>query len=180
MKGVVFTEFMELVESQWGLDMVNQLVDEVSPNSGAAYTSVGTYDIQELLDYVNVLSNRTNTPQADLVKAFGTFLAGSFTKKFNAFFEGAKDSFELLKQVENHIHVEVRKLYPDAELPRFSFHEPDKQTLVLHYQSSHFLPDLAQGLIEGTAKYYGENFTINRDTQTADGEPLEVFTLNRQ
>lgn len=28
-------------------------------------------------------------------------------------------AFQFLKNIENYIHVEVRKLYPDAELPTF-------------------------------------------------------------
>ena len=42
MKGVVFTEFMGLVESRMGLDMLDRTIGEADlPNDGA-YNSVGT------------------------------------------------------------------------------------------------------------------------------------------
>lgn len=86
MKGIVFTEFMGMVEQRWGMDMVDDLIDATNPRSKGAYTGVGTYELGELVAYVVELSRRINVPVPDLVKAFGTFLAGSFVKKFPAFF----------------------------------------------------------------------------------------------
>ncbi len=44
MKGVVFTEFIEMVEDQFSADMVDDIIDDAQPPSGGAYTAVGTYD----------------------------------------------------------------------------------------------------------------------------------------
>ncbi len=44
MNGIVFTEFMEMVEKTWGIDMV----DVVTPLSEGSYTCVGTYPHEEL------------------------------------------------------------------------------------------------------------------------------------
>ena len=42
MKGLVFTEFLEMVESKWGLATVDRVIQGAAlPNNGA-YTSVGT------------------------------------------------------------------------------------------------------------------------------------------
>ena len=52
MKGMVFTEFLEMVESTFSADMVDDIIDDSAPPSGGAYTSVGTYDHQELVGMV--------------------------------------------------------------------------------------------------------------------------------
>ena len=52
MKGMVFTEFLEMVESTFSADMVAAIIDDSAPPSGGAYTSVGTYDHQELVGMV--------------------------------------------------------------------------------------------------------------------------------
>jgi Haem-NO-binding len=44
MKGMVFTEFLELVERSWGEELVDELIESCELASGGAYTSVGTYD----------------------------------------------------------------------------------------------------------------------------------------
>lgn len=178
MKGIVFTEFMSMVEQSWGMDMVDDLIDATNPPSGGAYTSVGTYDLSELLAYVLELSRRFNLPVPALVKAFGNFLAKSFVKKFPVFFAEATTTFDVLREVDRHIHVEVKKLYPDAELPVFYYHDIDESRLQLTYESSRNLPDLAEGLIEGCANHFNEQLQIDR---VAVSTPVNqvIFTITR-
>nr|WP_191968493.1 heme NO-binding domain-containing protein [Cellvibrio sp. KY-GH-1] len=117
MKGIVFTEFMSMVEQSWGMDMVDDLIDATNPPSGGAYTSVGTYDLSELLAYVLELSRRFDLPVPVLVKAFGNFLAKSFVKKFPVFFAEATTTFDVLREVDRHIHVEVKNFTPTLSCP---------------------------------------------------------------
>lgn len=179
MKGVVFTEFMELVEANWGIDMVDDLLDAVDPPSGGAYTSVATYDFQELIDLVTELSKQTESPVPDLVFAFGQYLADSFSKKFTLFFSESKNTFELLKKIDDHIHVEVRKLYPDAELPKFSYDELSGNRLLLRYESKRHLADLAHGLMVGAAKYYDEEIVVERTSLNTEDMAIEEFIVSR-
>ncbi|MFT4982342.1 MAG: hypothetical protein ACI9UR_002213, partial [Bacteroidia bacterium] len=41
MKGIVFTEFLELVEDKFGLEVVNQIIDGCELETDGVYTSVG-------------------------------------------------------------------------------------------------------------------------------------------
>ena len=177
MKGLIFTEFMEMIEKNWGMDMVDDLIDDVDPKSGAAYTSVGTYDYEELVAYVGALSKRTTIAIPQLIHSFGIYLAASFANKFPDFFNNEESTFGVLKKVDNHIHIEVRKLYPDAELPKFSYEEYSDKTLKLYYESSRGLADLAHGLIEGCAGYFNENITVSREGRLDGNVNFEDFTL---
>ncbi|MDT0584056.1 heme NO-binding domain-containing protein [Brumicola blandensis] len=164
MKGIVFTEFSTMVESLFGEDMLDDLLDATDPASGGAYTSVGTYDHKELVDMVVELHNRTDVPVAKLIYTFGEHLGRTFSEKFSSFFEEAGNTLAFLKQIDNHIHVEVRKLYPDAELPGFSYTEPStpNEPFELHYSSTRGFADLAEGLIQSTSSYYNEKFELKR------------------
>ncbi|MDT0595412.1 heme NO-binding domain-containing protein [Glaciecola petra] len=181
MKGIVFDEFNNMVEEAFGEDMLDDIIDENASNlaTGGAYTSVGTYDHEELVMLVSSLSNATNIAIPDLVKTFGLHLAQVFSTKFSSFFDECTDTFSFLKRIDNHIHVEVYKLYPDAELPKFSFEEPDAQTLNLIYESKRGFADLAEGLIEGTAKYYKENVTIDKEDQSTELMHKVIFRLKK-
>ena len=55
MKGIIFTEFLEMVETEYGMDMVDRLIDSSKIASQGAYTSVGTYDHRELIHLVGEL-----------------------------------------------------------------------------------------------------------------------------
>lgn len=163
MKGIVFTEFQEMVESKFGLEVYDKLVNASNLESGAVYTSVGTYDCKELVQLVVKLSEETNIAIPDLIKAFGKHLFTRLAVAFPQFVDDAKSSIELVSQIENHIHVEVRKLYPDAELPTFGFKQVDESTFELHYSSARPFADLAEGLIEGAIEHYEDDVEYTRE-----------------
>lgn len=162
MKGMVFTEFLDMVEETFSIDMVDDIIDAANPKSGGAYTSVGVYDHQELVDMVIALSERTDIAPDDLVKAFGQHLFKVFFEKFPSFFKDINDSFTFLSSVEDYIHPEVKKLYPDAQLPRFDC-QREGNTLNMIYHSSRHFSDLAEGLIIACARHYGEQVEVKRE-----------------
>lgn len=163
MKGVIFTEFFSLVESAFGADMLDDIIDDANlPNDGA-YTAVGAYDAAELVTMVVALSKRTNTPVPDLVKTFGTYLFGRFFVLYPKFFDDVTDSFVFLSGIENIIHAEVLKLYPDAKLPKFDV-QKDGNSLVMLYHSNQRFADLAEGLIIGAGQHFNDEFIIERTT----------------
>lgn len=162
MKGMVFTEFLEMVETKFSADMVDDIIDDANPASGGAYTSVGTYSHEELVDMVVALSNRTQIPVPVLVRTFGEHVFGVFARSFQQFFEGVPDALTFLSGIEDIIHAQVIKLYPDAQLPKFDCVRDGNQ-LTMIYHSDRHLADLAEGLIMGCGQHFGDNLTIQRD-----------------
>ena len=118
------------------------------------------------------LSERLDTPAAELIKAFGLHLGSAFTTKFPAFFESAGSTIKLLESIDEHIHVEVRKLSPDADLPNFTYSRNHAGHFVLHYESVKGFADLAEGLIEATMSHFQEAYTLTR----TDGKNGDLHT----
>lgn len=180
MKGMVFREFVDMVEAQYSPQMLDSLIQQVQPASGGAYTTVGTYDYGELLALVGALSAATQVSSDALLQRFGHHLALAFARNFHRFFEAAPDLFAFLQSVENHIHSEVLKLYPDAQLPHFTDDASESGVLRLIYRSSRPLEYLALGLIEGSARHYGEAVGIAMHTQNdAQGRHTEFRIQKR-
>lgn len=179
MKGLVFTEFMEMVESTWSLDMVDRIIADSKVASGGAYTSVGTYPHDEMVALVVALSEQTNLPVAALVQTFGRYLFARFAQLYPRFFEGITDCFQFLGGIENVIHAEVRKLYPDAELPTFEVKSAADQ-MILTYYSEHSFADLAQGLLEGSVAHFGGGITLQRVAAPENTSAQARFILTRQ
>lgn len=182
MKGMVFTEFLEMVEDKFGFDITDDIIEASKDklSTEGAYTSVGTYPHSEMITLVNNLSVATKIPVPKLVHVFGEHLLNQFAKHYSMFFEAVDNTFDFLKSIDNHIHVEVLKLYPDAELPRFScFHPNDeKNKLTMIYTSERAMSDLASGLIEGAIKYYNENITYEKELIEDDGKKVK-FILHK-
>lgn len=179
MKGVVFTEFLEMVEQEFSPDMVDHIIDEAELPSGGVYTSVGTYDHTEIVALVSHLSKAAGMSVPQLLHAFGRHLFGRFVEGFPHFFEGQNDAFGFLAQVEDYIHVEVKKLYPDAELPSVlaSSSSPDRMTIV--YRSDRAMAELAHGLIEGCIEHFGEAMKIDITDLSNDAGRHVRFELAR-
>jgi len=180
MKGIVFSEFIEMVENRFSPEIADEIIVAANLPSGGMYTAVGTYDHGEMLALVAQLSGRTNTPSADLVQTFGTYLFGRFYDLYPAFFVGVDCTFDFLSQIEEHVHAEVRKLYPDAELPKFDIDRPDADTLEMTYRSRRPFADLALGLIRGCAAHYEEHLAIEQFDLSEEGRTHVRFTLRRQ
>lgn len=180
MKGIVFAEFIELVEDKFGFDMADEIIEESDLPSGGAYTSVGTYDHEEMLQLVTRLSEKTGISVEDLVKTFGEHLLVRFTEGYPGFFENVDSCFEFLDTIENRVHVEVKKLYPEAELPTFESQFDSDNRMILTYTSKRPFSALAYGLISGSATYFNETIDIEMDDQSSPELTKVVFTMTRQ
>lgn len=162
MKGVIFTEFLEMVESAFSPAMADRIIEKAELPSGGAYTAVGTYPATEMVALVSNLSEETKVPVPDLLRAYGRHLFSRFAVLYPNFFEGETCPFKFLGSVETYIHTEVRKLYPDAEMPVLDCEEPEPGRMVVSYQSARGLADVAHGLIEGCFAHFGREVSISR------------------
>ncbi len=163
MKGLIFKELISMMEGAVGEDTTEEILDSLDLKSGAAYTSTGTYDHNEVIGIVTKLSQVSGIEGGDLVKSFGKHLLRSFSKLHPDYFE-KPNALELFKSIDNYIHVEVKKLNPDAELPRIDVEELDEKSFTITYNSERPFAQLAQGLIEETCIHFNESYKISSES----------------
>lgn len=176
MKGIVFTEFLEMVEAKFGYETVDTILSMKPLASEGVYSSVGTYSHTEMVTLVVNLNEQTQIPLATLLETFGEYLFNSLFKAYGAMFSDLTNAFDMLSSIEKYIHVQVKKLYPDAELPTFIIEEHTPAKLVMLYQSERRMADLAVGLIRGCLKQFGEEATIQQENVTENGDQVR-FTI---
>lgn len=163
MKGIVFTEFVEMVEQQYSSETMDRVLDESKLASGGAYTSVGAYDHHELMVLATKLSEITGEPVPYLIQMFGRYLFCSFHALYPSFFVGPNTAIDFLAQIEDVIHAEVRKIYSDANPPVFEVTRTSSSQLVMVYHSHRHLGDLAQGLIEACIAHFRQPLALLRE-----------------
>lgn len=179
MKGMVFTEFMDMIDTKFGPALTERIIDATPLADGGAYSAIGTYDHRELLGLVANLSRETGIAVPQLVQTFGQHLFGRFLDLYPVFFEGVGSMFEFLEQVDDHVHIEVLKLYPDAELPHFVVEPVDESRMGFVYESTRPLADLAEGLIRGCAEHFGDTVEIQRETISTQSGSAVRFLITR-
>jgi len=174
MKGIIFTEFLEMVEITFSPAVADQIIEQNELDSNGAYTSVGNYNKQELLKLVTSLSSIVDIPVDVLVKEYGKYLLKRFLVYYPQFFEELTTTFDFLDTIDQHVHVEVKKLYTDVELPTFKTNHLSNTQMQMIYHSSNPFAMLAEGLIEGAAEHFKENISISSDIN----DDYQVATFN--
>lgn len=162
MKGVIFNQLEAMVTEQLGAQTWETLLAETKlETQGGYFVGPKTYPDADLVALVGTASRLTGTPADDLVTAFGRYLFPGLVKMHPAFVRAGMSAKEFLLSVDRVIHVEVRKLHPDAGLPSFRYEDAAPDRLVIEYESPRKLCSLMMGLIDGVALHFGE--TIARD-----------------
>ena len=179
MKGIIFTEFMAHVETHHGAMFLDDVIESCDAETKGAYTSVGTYPCMELVKLISVYSAKSGVDIPEIITGFGKQLAFIFKHRFPQYFEDA-DYFDFIEDVENKIHVDVLKLYPNAELPQFKTISRDDTTLVVDYISARKLEHLALGLFQGTADHFQETISVSMQPRTDAETHVVRFTVVRR
>ncbi|MRH99829.1 hypothetical protein GH721_04710 [Kriegella sp. EG-1] len=173
MKGIVFTEFLEMVESKFGLEITDNIIENSDLESEGIYTAVGTYDFNEMVSLITNLSHEVDIPVSDLIYTFGLYLFNSLAKAHPDVVKNYKSPLSLLFSIEDHIHVHVKKLYPEAELPSFKILDKTDTSISMIYSSSRGLYRLAEGLMQKCFEHFNGSATIEYKLLKEDGTEVQ-------
>ena len=166
MKGLIFTEFLEMVEEKFGYEVLDRLTSLPCLQNQGAYTSVGNYSHGEMLKMLDELHTAVDLPHKALIVAFAGWLFEVFLRIHPEFFERIDNSFDFLQGIETVIHSEVRRLYPDARLPDFECERRTDNELVMDYSSWRPFADLAEGLIEASSAHFNDRVEVVRGVRS--------------
>ena len=176
MLGIIFTEFVEMVEEKFSYDVADRILKKSGIDAATGFTSVANYDHHDLIKLVVALHHETEIDIDDLVMGFGQHIFHRFKISYPHLFKSQKTSLDFLEKIEEYIHAEVKKLYPNAELPTFSISRFGLNELTMVYRSKRSFSNLAVGLIRGCGESFGENLTIERRDGVMCNEVIFVVT----
>ncbi|MDP5106475.1 MAG: heme NO-binding domain-containing protein [Polaribacter sp.] len=178
MKGIVFTEFLDLVEEKFGIEMVDDIISNSTLASEGVYTSIGTYSFSEMLQLVSHLSSKSKISIDDLLLIYGEHFFSVIERSYPGLLATYNDPIEMLSSIENHIHVEVRKIYPDAELPTFIVQEKKENSLIMIYKSNRAMHHFGLGLMNKTFQHFKSTAEIILEKIKEDGTEVR-FIINK-
>lgn len=174
MKGIVFTELLTMAEQAVGEAAVDAILDEAELSSGGVFTAVGSYPCSDLMAIVAGLCPHTGMSVEALQRAFGGWMLKYFVAHYPGVFASKPGPLEMLESVDGEIHVEVRKLYPDAELPRFQTTRAGAGELQMIYTSARPLTAFCHGLIEACVAHYGTVAQVRCTPRPPDGAVFDI------
>ena len=175
MLGIVFTTLVEMLEEKVSPEFADEVLVEANLDNDGAFTAVGYYPFSEMLKLVGVLVEKTGRPVEELLHDFGYYLFGRLAQAHGQVMAGRSGLLDALSVLDNDIHVQVRKLYPDADLPTFKVISQTDNSMRLRYYSTRELAPLAEGLMDAAADHFNEK--ISRQTIKLDEPHTYEFSI---
>ncbi len=167
MKGVVFNLLQQVITAEYGPDAWDDLVDEAGVSG--AYTSLGSYEDEEIERLLDVAAQTLSLSRAAVLRWFGQQAMPLLAEAYPDFFRPHSSARTFVAGVNSIIHAEVRKLYVGAECPHFNIRETEAGALAMDYRSSRNMCALAQGFVEGAARFYCEEVDFRHVACVEDG-----------
>lgn len=174
MKGVIFNVVEEVLGEAFGPEMWDRAVDRAGADG--AYTSLGNYPGGDLTKIVAAVSELANLSRDQVLAAAGRLGFKHLAGRHAELLAGATDWRGVLEQLDGIIHPEVRKIYPDAQVPMFEAQRGDG-TLVLEYRSHRQLCRLAEGLIQGLGDWYTTELDVRHLACVNHGDDVCVLEV---
>lgn len=176
MKGIIFNLLEEVLTQKLGPDTWDDLLKSVQDEG--SFTSLGSYPDERFVKLVNAAAGLLHQPSDAVIRWFGSEAIPLLEKKYPAFFARHQATRPFLLTINAIIHPEVRKLYPGADTPDFDLDASSPDVLVMGYRSKRKLCALAEGLIDGAARHYGERVSIHHGECMHRGDPQCRLTLS--
>lgn len=175
MKGIIFTNFINYMQANYDARILkNTLQAAGRVDDKGEYTEAETYPYEELFQLVGSLSAQTGITMASTFENFGQYLFINLAKRFSEFFAPDETLFSFLQKLEDHIHIEVRKKYPGANLPGFTFESIDDNNLKMIYHSERAMSDFGIGMIRGAAVWFKREVFVGKKDLSPNHEGTRV------
>jgi hypothetical protein len=188
MKGIIFTEFLDLVEERFGLEMVDKIICQSRLESNGVYTSIGTYSFYEFLQLLHNLSKNNSISIINLLRVYAAQIFSAMDTIHPGMLTSYNSPIEMIAAMNQHIEkifttkespsVEILKATSFSALPQFIVKEKTKNSLIINYISQRGMQHFWLGLMHEMFHHFNETATIVLEKVKKDGSEVK-FIINK-
>lgn len=169
MKGIVFNILESFVVSEFGEDVYDEVTDSVSLSTDAIFVGPGTYSNADFLALAQQSAQTVGITLDEFMLRMGRYSFSQLAGRHPEFVTPHHHPKSFLKTVDGMIHVEVRKLYSNTELPTFTYTDLADDELIITYFSEKKLYSFMEGLINGVSDSFGVPIKQSHKIYTKEG-----------
>jgi predicted hydrocarbon binding protein len=171
--GLIFVSFRDYLAAEFGAT-TEQEVMEGEPR----YLVSEAYADERLTNIVERACRLTGSAPDALLRDFGAFTAEmTFARLYPRLFDLSGTARSFLLTVETRIHEVVRVAIPGALPPELVVSEAGTNAISIVYTSRRKLCAMLRGLVEGTARHYGEAVQIEEQACMHRGDKACTFLV---
>jgi hypothetical protein len=174
MKGILFNVVEDVVTEAMSADTWDDVIDAAGVDG--SYTSLADYPDSDLAAIVEAIGTAAGLSSTETLTLAGRLGFKHLARRNPHLLDGIDGWEQLVSSLDDIIHPEVRKIYPDAEVPGFAATEIDGG-LRVQYTSRRGLCALADGLIVGGGEWYDTALDVEHERCIHHGDPDCVMTI---
>ena len=177
MKGFFFTKFLELLEEDYGLEMVGKIINEATLKSQGIFDPLGTYSNSEMAQLLQCLSKNTGVSINNLLLLYEKYFFTDIEKKYQSLIATSAVPNQMISRIEDNIQTMVKEIYPDVELPFLKINKKtDKEPIIkLKFRKP---PYFRLDLMNKTFKYFNLKASLVQQKVKADNQEFK-FTIHK-
>lgn len=168
MKGIIFNLAEEVIIREHGDDVWDAVLEDA--RLSGSFTSLGSYPDADLVAVVASAARLLGMEPRAVLRHVAEGAIPLLAARYPHFFTPHRDALSFVLTLNDIIHPEVRKLYPGADVPSFSYEVHSDDAVTLRYESERRLCMLAEGFIAGAATHYGQQVAIGHDLCLLEGD----------
>ncbi len=156
MKGIIFNLFESFITAKFGEETYEDILAASDTGSLDPFEIVGpgSYPDEAFNAILAKAAEMMKKDLAEILREMGRHSLPILAERYPHFFDDYKHPREFLKTASMIHQVEVRKLYQDAEVPKFFVDDHGDEGLTFTYKSRRRLCHLVEGLIAGLGDHY--------------------------
>lgn len=164
MKGLLFNVVQDVVEQRYGPDVWDDVVRRAGVDG--AFTSLGSYDGVEFERIVGAIANVRGITLDEAFVLLGRHGFAELSAHHSHLIDHGRGWRDILASLDDEIHVDVLRVFRDAQVPRFRVlaGADGDGPLLIHYRSKRELCRLAEGLILGLGEAEGVVLKVDHHT----------------
>ena len=177
MKGIIFSLLEDFVCDNWGDEKFEEILSLCPLKTKEPFVGPKTYPDSDLMTIAEKTAEMLGITLDEALKAFGCYAFPKLAKRYPIFLEDVTSARNFLMSVNSVIHVEVRKLYPNATPPEFSYQDLSGNHLIMSYSSKRGLCSLVEGFIDGVSSHFDTPINTEQTSCTKRGDACCEFDL---
>lgn len=179
MKGIFFTELIDMAEREYGSQTVEKVISLLDVGENGVFNPSFDYPFEQFFELLKLLSSQVRISSSDISKNFGEYLFSRLVILFRPQFAGNSDIFQFLEKIDYFIHIEMQEVFPHKGISGFRAERISENTFRVCYESKQELIDLAIGLFMGCQKFFNEDLIVNTEIKLNGKENLVCFSLTK-
>lgn len=170
MKGLLFTELMEMVEENFGYNTANAIVQHSKLSTNGVYTAARSYHRNEMSILFQQLHKQTRVSIQKLSIIFGMHLSKRIAFNYPHYFDYINRIFSFISKKES------IKRHHDEQL--FEFIESSENSLTIIYNPVLKANCISDGIAQGYLEYFNSLNCIQEKT-LSNGRIKFIITLRK-